>query len=90
MFELHSVSQSVQNASSSTGQFLKTVILMMNTRCLKHVDGTKKRIKTLIYKVSILSVNITQYIISCSSDRPKLEDTTNPKTRGDWRQYVQN
>jgi hypothetical protein len=25
-----------------------------------------------------------------SSDRPKLEDTTNPTTHGDWRLYVQN
>jgi hypothetical protein len=25
-----------------------------------------------------------------SSDRPKLEDTTNPMTDGDWRLYVQN
>jgi hypothetical protein len=24
------------------------------------------------------------------SDRPKLEDTTNPTTHGDWRLYVQN
>jgi hypothetical protein len=27
---------------------------------------------------------------SDSSDRPKLEDTTNPTTHGDWRLYVQN
>jgi hypothetical protein len=25
-----------------------------------------------------------------SSDRPKLEDTTNPTTHGDWLLYVQN
>jgi hypothetical protein len=25
-----------------------------------------------------------------SSDTPKLEDTTNPTTHGDWRLYVQN
>jgi hypothetical protein len=27
---------------------------------------------------------------SDSSDRPKLEDTTDPTTHGDWRLYVQN
>jgi hypothetical protein len=27
---------------------------------------------------------------SDSSDRPKLVDTTNPMTHGDWRLYVQN
>jgi hypothetical protein len=27
---------------------------------------------------------------SDSSDRPTLEDTTNPTTHGDWRLYVQN
>jgi hypothetical protein len=27
---------------------------------------------------------------SNSSDRPKLEDTTNPTTHGDWRLYVRN
>jgi hypothetical protein len=27
---------------------------------------------------------------SDSSERPKLEDTTNPTTHGDWRLYVQN
>jgi hypothetical protein len=27
---------------------------------------------------------------SDSSDRPKLEDTTNPTIHGDWRLYVQN
>jgi hypothetical protein len=25
-----------------------------------------------------------------SGDRPKLEDTTNPTTHGDWKLYVQN
>ena len=43
------------------------VFLMMNTWCSKHVEGTKNWIKILIYKVYILLVNITQYIISCSN-----------------------
>jgi hypothetical protein len=31
-----------------------------------------------------------QYSTQNSEKRPKLEDTTNPTTHGDWRLYVQN
>src|SRR5215475_8211845 len=34
--------------------------------------------------------SVTNCRESDSSDRPKLEDTTNPTTHGDWRLYVQN
>jgi hypothetical protein len=38
----------------------------------------------------ILSITAPQSHESDSSDRPKLEDTTNPTTHGDWRLYEQN
>jgi hypothetical protein len=43
------------------------IILMLNTRCSKHVEGTKNWIKALIYKMCISLFNITQYNISCSN-----------------------
>jgi hypothetical protein len=36
------------------------------------------------------SLKLYCILLRDSSDRPKLEDTTNPTTHGDWRLYVQN
>jgi hypothetical protein len=66
------------------------------------MHNSLKIIKTLLYSYSALHVSGTPAPIirsllilhvqplRDSSDRPKLEDTTNPTTHGDWRLYVQN
>jgi hypothetical protein len=65
------------------------------------MHNSLKIIKTLLYSYSALHVSGTLAPIirsllilhiqpPDSSDRPKLEDTTNPTTHGDWRLYVQN
>jgi hypothetical protein len=63
-----------------------------------HVSGT---LAPIIRNLLILHiqppVTVCRWVVSSapqthesdSSDRPKLEDTTNPTTNGDWRLYVQ-
>jgi hypothetical protein len=56
---------------------------------LKHrIKGWTNCIAALCNVVMILSCHYCRG--RNSSDRPKLEDTTNPTTHGDWRLYVHN
>jgi hypothetical protein len=54
------------------------------------MHNSLKIIKSLLYSYSALYVSGNLAPIIDSSDTLKLEDTTNPTTRGDWRLYVQN
>jgi hypothetical protein len=45
-------------------------------------------IKSLKYYYILIPLYMFRALTT--SDRTKLEDTTNPTTRGDWRLYVQN
>jgi hypothetical protein len=71
---------------------LKIIKTLLYSYSALHVSGTLAPIIR-----SILILHIQPPVTVChycryrdSSDIPKLEDTTNPTTHGDWRLYVQN
>jgi hypothetical protein len=77
--------------------FILTPLYMFWHSCVHHQEPLTLHLQppvTLCRWVGCIfqlwSVTTVAFVESDSSDRTKLEDTTNPMTHGDWRLYVQN
>jgi hypothetical protein len=80
---------------------LKIINILLYSYSTLHVSGTLAPIiRSLLFLHIQPLVTVCRWVgcifqlwsvtLCHCSDRPKLEDTTNPATHGDWRLYVQN